>query len=189
MQVEEHSLGPFYCNKCTMLRSGVLSGLWRQRCDHAEPQNNPPGIAVQTSPMNFWKVAPLDSAVDWWKMRHCSEAYPSAHRALVFTDELTSFLGAFFFFASARTSCSVVDKLHQLDDVPPRLRRLRSGRRLWSCSRRDVFRCICLHLCRNCAFRPSSVSSGSNESDANTMRTPTSTAALPLGQCHDNSPR
>ena len=51
---------------------------------------------MQTSPMNFWKVAPLDSAVDWLEMRHCSEAYRSAHRALVFTDELTSFLGAFF---------------------------------------------------------------------------------------------
>ena len=46
--------------------------------------------------MNFWKVAPLDSAVDGLEMRHCSEAYRSAHRALVFTDELTSFLEAFF---------------------------------------------------------------------------------------------
>ena len=134
-----------------------------------------------------WKVAPLDSAVDWSEMRHCSEAFRSAHRALVFTDELTFFLEAFFF--RERERCSVVDKLHQLDDVPPRLRRLRSGRRLWSCSGGDVFRCICLHLCRNCAFRPSSVSSGSHKSDANTMRTPTSTAALPLGQCYDNSAR
>ena len=66
------------------------------RCDHAASQNNPPGIAVQTSPMNFWKVAPLDSAVDWLEMRYCSEAYRSAQCALVFTDELTSSLGAFF---------------------------------------------------------------------------------------------
>ena len=67
------------------------------RCNHAALQNNPPGIAVQTSPMNSWKVAPLDSAVDLLEMWHCSEAYRSAHRALVFTDELTSFLEAFFF--------------------------------------------------------------------------------------------
>ena len=46
--------------------------------------------------MNFWKVAPSDPAVDGLEMRHCSEAYRSARRALVFTDELTSFLGAFF---------------------------------------------------------------------------------------------
>ena len=140
--------GPFYCTKCTMLRSGrrrerrgrVLVWAVAPRCDHAAPQNNPPSIAVQTSPMNFWKVAPLDSVVDWLDMRHCSEACRSAHRALVFTDELTPFLEPFFFFASARTRYSVVDKLHQLDDVAPRLRWLRSGRRLWSCSGRDVFR-------------------------------------------------
>ena len=78
-------------------RRRVLVWAVAPRCDHAAPQNNSPSTAVKTSPMNFWKVAPSDSTVDWLEMRHCSEAYRPAHRALVFTDELTSFLGAFFF--------------------------------------------------------------------------------------------
>ena len=172
-----------------MLRSGVLSGLWRQRCDHAEPQNNPPGIAVQTSPMNVLESRTIGFCRRLVENEALQRGVPFCTSCLGVHRRVGVLPWSFFFFASARTSCSVVDKLHQLDDVPPRSRRLRSGRRLWSCSRRDVFRCICLLLCRNCAFRPSSVSSGSNESDANTMRTPTSTAALPLEKCHDNSPR
>ena len=64
--------------------------------------------------------------LDWLEMRRLSEAYRTTQRALIFTDDLTQFIGGFP--SNPKTKDVVVEAAHRYDATPPAIRRWWSDR-------------------------------------------------------------
>ena len=64
--------------------------------------------------------------LDWIEIKRGTDAFKAAHRALIFRDDLTSFLGGAP--SNRKTKEVVLEAVHRFDDVPPIIRRWWSDR-------------------------------------------------------------
>ena len=64
--------------------------------------------------------------LDWIEIKRGTDAFKAAHRSLIFTDDLTSFLGGAP--SNRKTKEVVLEAIHRFDDVPPIIRRWWSDR-------------------------------------------------------------